>query len=599
MSRRQETEVVRTRRTSWGGAADRELLQRITADVARRAGFAVCALEVLRHDGMLEFVAIHGSPDGAARLLGQGSPVGVMTPVLACGAECGAFTFVAAEWLTDEAAAQLLAYAHVPDLPPAATDDAWHADDMLVAPLRGRDGELRGMLYLDEPLSGRRPTARQLLALTDELELAFTAVVSAVEREVLAQRYRMGHVSRAAIRAVDSQLGVAQLLESARSRLREGFRAADLHVRVFGVDGAPDEHTEVSAYASPELLAAVEAAARRAHEARTVAIVESEAVWGADGLEPHDVELLLDVVGRHSLAAVVVVPVAAGGRLLGLMAIVRDAQRERWAESESTAALDVGEDLGRAVLDALAFEKEQRLNAELRRVDEYRAELIATVAHQMKNPIGAVLGHLEMLEDDPAVPEALDGPLGAMSRATGRLEQLAESLLTLSRVGRPDAAARGPVDLRALVLDACEQVAVVAGRAGVRVEADVPDAGGADGAGTVVTGSADDLGHVVTNLLSNAVKYSDPGTTVHVRLAPAGDEVVLAVADEGLGISETDQARLFTEFFRSADVRAQGRPGTGLGLAIVRRVVDRHGGRIEVDSTLGVGTTFRVTLPLG
>ncbi|WP_181313013.1 sensor histidine kinase [Nocardioides campestrisoli] len=590
----QQVDAVRLRDDSWGEPADREVLQRIAADVASRAGFAVCAIEVLRHDGMLEFVAVHGSPEGSARLLGQASPPDVMVPVLSCGAECGAFTFVAVEWVTKEAWAQMRVYSHVPDLPPSALEDAWDAEDMLVATLRGRDGEVRGMLYLDEPLDGRRPTARRLLTLTDDLALTFTAVAGAVEREALAQRYRLGHAARELIRSADSRRGVAQLLEETRTRLREGFRATDLHVRVLAGEGAREEYTEVSAYATPELLTAVEAAARLAYAAGTVAVVERDEVWGARGLDPGQRALLTGLVVEHGLGAVVVVPVATGGQLLGLMAIVRTADQDRWVESESAAAVDVGEDLGRAVLDARAFQKEQRLNAELRGVDAYRTELIATIAHQMKNPIGAVLGHLEMLEDHHAVTPVLAGPLGAMARATERLERLAESLLTLSNVGRSQTASmRAPVDLVALVTDAEELVSVPAARAEVRVEVEPVSAPGS----AVVVGTADDLAHVVTNLLSNAVKYSDPGASVRVRLDRVGEEVVLTVADEGLGISEADQEHLFTEFFRSTDARALGRPGTGLGLTIVRRVVDGHGGRIEVDSTVGVGTTFRVVLP--
>ncbi|MDO9494742.1 MAG: sensor histidine kinase, partial [Nocardioides sp.] len=101
----------------------------------------------------------------------------------------------------------------------------------------------------------------------------------------------------------------------------------------------------------------------------------------------------------------------------------------------------------------------------------------------------------------------------------------------------------------------------------------------------------------LSNLLSNAVKYSRPGTTVTVSLERAGDEVVVVCQDEGIGVSEDDQARLFTEFFRSADPAARAQPGTGLGLAIVARIVERHGGSIAVESKLGVGSTFTLRLP--
>jgi signal transduction histidine kinase len=85
---------------------------------------------------------------------------------------------------------------------------------------------------------------------------------------------------------------------------------------------------------------------------------------------------------------------------------------------------------------------------------------------------------------------------------------------------------------------------------------------------------------------------------VSVALDRRGSEVVLTVADEGIGISPEDQKRVFTEFFRSSDPAAHRQPGTGLGLAIVERIVAHHGGRIELDSAVGVGSTFRVFLPI-
>ena len=103
---------------------------------------------------------------------------------------------------------------------------------------------------------------------------------------------------------------------------------------------------------------------------------------------------------------------------------------------------------------------------------------------------------------------------------------------------------------------------------------------------------------MVTNLLTNAIGYSDAGGTVRLSLWRQGDHVVLECADEGLGISAEDQERLFTEFFRSTNREALDRPGTGLGLTITKRVVERHHGWIEVESELGVGSTFRVFLPV-
>ncbi|WP_310528631.1 ATP-binding protein, partial [Nocardioides sp.] len=112
-----------------------------------------------------------------------------------------------------------------------------------------------------------------------------------------------------------------------------------------------------------------------------------------------------------------------------------------------------------------------------------------------------------------------------------------------------------------------------------------------------VAGEHEELRRVIANVVSNAVKYSRSGGTVTVSLEDHGAEVAFVCADDGLGISHEDQSQLFTEFYRSTNPEALRRPGTGLGLAIVSRIVTRHGGRTEVESSLGTGTTFRVVLP--
>ncbi|WP_101525729.1 sensor histidine kinase [Nocardioides houyundeii] len=582
------------RATSWGDPSDRDALQQIAEDVATRAGFAVCAIEVLRSDAMLEFVAIHGTRPGRERLLGRGSPVGAMTPVFNCGADFGAFTFVAAEWLTQEALARIRRHGYVPRLQAAADDrDAWRAEDVLAARLRDGDGELRAVLYLDEPFSGMRLRPEGLLALSDELQLAFRAVVTTVERESFSQRFRLGGAARKVIRSASNHDGLEQLLEVAQGELKSAFRAVDLHIHVFG-PAEREERGHAAGHGSEDLDAAIAAAARLAWTEGHVVIAEREEVWGGERLEVRHAAVLAGAAQEQGVRSIIVVPVTGSGRLLGALVIVRGDDEVRWTDSESAAALEVGHDLGQAVLDARAFEKEQQLNVELRRLDSYRTELIETVLHELKNPIGVIVGHLEMLEAWPSAPPEVRASLAAMGKGAARLETLADHLLTLSRLGGPDQGPdRVPVDLAALVRESAELTSVVSAQADVALEL----AGVADK--VTVLGDPDDLRRVVDNLVGNAVKYSDARSTVRVGAERLDEEVLFWVSDEGLGISEEDQERLFTEFFRSTNTRALTRPGTGLGLAIVRRIVVGHGGRIEVESALGEGTTFRVWLPAG
>ncbi|MGA9746527.1 MAG: HAMP domain-containing sensor histidine kinase [Nocardioides sp.] len=584
--------VERPRGDGWGDDEARGALRLIAEDARTRAGFTVCAVEVLRADDMLEFVAIAGSDGGEAQLMRRASPLAAMKPALSLGAAYGAWTFVAQEWMTPTATQQMIDYGWVPDIPDTEDPLQWRAMDMLVARVVDDRGHLRALMYLDEPLSGRRPTPDQLRALADEMQLVLRAVLTAIEREELLQQVRLAGAAREVVRASSGRLGYRDLLSQTHDHLVAGFRADDLDVHVFA-DAHPDRISDSPAHLPRRLIASVEAAARRCWEMQSVVIVEPGHVWGDDDLDRlHRHELTKHLTDQDA-GEVVVVPVGAGPEPLGMIVIARQLGGARWTESESWAALDIGHDVGRAILNTRAHDREQELIAELRRLDDYRIELISTVSHELKNPLGVIVGHVEMLESVPDLPELAKTSIQAMGRSSARLTAVVDDLLLLSRMGNTDAPLpRLQVDLVTVLAEVIEDEAVRAQQQDVTFRTPTYD-----GALTV-TGDPDLLFRLCSNLVNNAVKYSHPGGVVDLSLDRDGDEVVLTCSDEGLGISEEDQAKLFGEFFRSTNPEALGRPGTGLGLAIVARIVSRHGGRIEVSSVLGSGTTFQVTLPV-
>ena len=167
-----------------------------------------------------------------------------------------------------------------------------------------------------------------------------------------------------------------------------------------------------------------------------------------------------------------------------------------------------------------------------------------------------------------------------------------EDLLLLRKVGEAHKPLRqDPVELGELVRDAVALTALAAAEKGLKVQVELR------GPHVVALGEPEEIDKVVHNLISNAVKYTPAGGWVHIIAERHESHSVLTVCDEGIGISLEDQEHLFTEFFRSTNPVAVAVPGTGLGLAIVRRIVERHGGWIDVESAPGVGSTFRVTLP--
>ncbi len=582
----------RARNSSWGGPAVRAELRRITDDAARRAGFRVCAIEVLRGDGLLELVAFTGGGPDQVAGMGASFSLSYVRQVLQQGTRYGKFVFLGEEEMDADLREAIRGYGYVPPRVAGSDPDRWRSLDMLVAALTDASGRTRALLHLDEPLSGRRPRPAELHDLTVRLELVLQTVLATVDREELTRQARLNETAGAVVRAASERLDERDLLARVYRELVAGFRAESLALQLHDAPDGSDTGAAGAAALPAQLGPAIEAATRRAWQSRTVIIAEPGRVWGDDRLAQAHVRDLTEHLDAHAVGELLLVPVGAGHEPMGVLVVVRDGDADRWTYSESQAALGVGHDLGRALLSTRAHEREQRLIDELRRLDDYRQQFIATVSHELKNPLQVIVGHVEMLEIIPGMPKAAATSLDALGRGTSRLSSLVDDLLLLSRMKNPDIpVARLPVDLGAVLAEVAEDESLRADQQDVTLRVAVPDGA------MIVAGEPEDLRRVVANLVSNAVKYSRAGGTVHLSLESSAGEVAFVCADDGLGISTNDQEHLFTEFFRSTNDEALRRPGTGLGLAIVRRIVAGHGGRIDVETELGRGTTFRVGLP--
>lgn len=586
---------ARPHQGGWGEPAARAQLWRIANDLRRRAGFDICAIEVRRSDDQMEFVAIATDDPAVRELEGQSSPLDAMFPAVELGDVVGVFTFVRWEQMSEEAWESIEPYVVVPEALPSDAEDAWHAKDMLVARLSDASHRLRAFVYFDVPCSARRPAHDDLVQLSEDLDVTLQAVITTIEREEYAAGVRFATGARVVVRSADSRHGLEDLLAVATEELHDSFRATVLAVDVFGEPLAMHPAGAVT-IADHDLHRAAQDAARRCWARQRVLLVDGTRVWGDDELDLNRRCDLVELLENHHWGELVIVPIGAGDEVLGFLGIARAPGIAAWSDDESSAALDVGHDLGRAILNARASEREREAAEELRRVDDYRTGLIATLAHELKNPIGVVAGHAEMLgmlaEEQDLPAEALMS-LDAITRGADRLATLVDDLVTLSKVGDPahelDAV---PVDLASLATSVVEQATLAAGQRGITLMCSTPSEP------LVVLGDETSLTSVVTNLVTNALTYSRAGGRVALTVERVGDDVVTECTDDGLGISEEDLTHLFTEFFRSTNREALTRPGTGLGLTITRRIVERHGGRIDVESELGTGSTFRVSLPM-
>jgi two-component system phosphate regulon sensor histidine kinase PhoR len=224
-----------------------------------------------------------------------------------------------------------------------------------------------------------------------------------------------------------------------------------------------------------------------------------------------------------------------------------------------------------------------------RRVEAMRRDFVADASHELKTPAAAIQAAAETVEravgDDPGSAVRFATQL---RRDATRLSRIVSDLLDLSRL-ETERPALETVRLDGVVTEEADRLRPVAVGSGVRIEPDV--------APVSVRGARDDLALLVRNVLDNAVRYSPEGGRVNVRLAERDGRVVLEVEDTGIGIPTRDLPRIFERFYRVDRARSRETGGTGLGLSIARHVAERHGGRIEAESELGRGSTFRVTLP--
>jgi PAS domain S-box-containing protein len=214
------------------------------------------------------------------------------------------------------------------------------------------------------------------------------------------------------------------------------------------------------------------------------------------------------------------------------------------------------------------------------------------VSHELRTPLAAVLGHLELLRDDPLTDDQRHH-MAVAERNAHRLLRLVNDLLLAAQVdagGFPLEIT--DVDLAAVVAASAQSAGPAADLADVRLVVEVsPDV-------TSVPGDAGRLGQVCDNLVSNAIKFTPAGGTVTVRLRNEKDEVRLSVSDTGIGIPAGEVDQLFGRFFRASSAVATAVPGVGLGLAITRAIVAAHHGTVRVTSVEGGGTTFTVCLPV-
>ncbi len=293
------------------------------------------------------------------------------------------------------------------------------------------------------------------------------------------------------------------------------------------------------------------------------------------------------------------------GEPVGYLAAVTNISDRKRAEAEQERLLAAEQrtrtaEIAARELAELAQERLVEQNTRLLEQDESRRQFLATASHELSTPIASIISFCELIrEGDPELSAHSAESLGVVERNARRLLRLVGDLLLVTRIeagGLPLDV--GQVLVPELIADVARSNAPDAGKQGVRIEASAGD-------GPPLRADQERLHQVLDNLVSNAIKFT---ARKHadgqerdglVRLTAAHEDRAwrIEVADSGIGIPPAELGQVFDRFARASNAKAASLPGTGLGLSVVKAVTELHGGRVEVDSAEGVGTTFRVYLP--
>jgi signal transduction histidine kinase len=268
----------------------------------------------------------------------------------------------------------------------------------------------------------------------------------------------------------------------------------------------------------------------------------------------------------------------------------------REARSQTSRVVEHGKPIRHLSGSATPFAEDGRVLlvivdvTERERSASVRRDFVANASHELKTPVSAIIASSEALQI--AVERGDDSALGfarQIEASSRQLDRLVVDLLDLSRLER-DQPELDPLSLDHLVREEVERIRQIAEEQDISVAVDAEP--------VQVSGSRRDVAIAVRNLLDNAIRYTPVGGSIKAELATVNGDALLRITDTGEGIPTRDLDRVFERFYRVDSARARATGGTGLGLAIVKHVIESHGGSVEVESELGVGSAFVVHLPV-
>jgi signal transduction histidine kinase len=302
---------------------------------------------------------------------------------------------------------------------------------------------------------------------------------------------------------------------------------------------------------------------------------------------------VLDVIVRAGFRAHLSVPLLGTDRIVGAL-VVRRKQPGEFSKNTIDLLQTFGAQSVLAIQNARLFHEIEEKGRQLAEASQHKSQFLANMSHELRTPLNAILGYTELIADGiyGAPPEEMQAVLRRVESNGKHLLGLINAVLDLSKIEAGQLILDiAEYSLRGVVQTVCTGVEPLAADKKLALKAEVsPD---------LPSGRGDErrLTQVLLNLVGNAIKFTDTGEVV-IKAGASNGWFSLSVRDSGPGISTADQAKLFQEFRQADNSITRKKGGTGLGLAISKRIIEMHGGRIWIDSIVGQGSTFSLTLPV-
>ncbi len=434
-------------------------------------------------------------------------------------------------------------------------------------------------------------TRRTQISSTDEigsLARSLDDMTESLARYTSALQHRIDelialHESSTAVN-VKSGLNLEQVLRAVTTSVKGVIQGID-EVAVFLLD--EKSHTLIPQASTSGSIDDFPDLAYAKHEAlRALLVVTKPQVIPLSQFDSFSLNGLFRRKGRTEA---LIVPLIAGQETVGMLTLMPDAAY-RLDEDDELLLGTLANQAAIAIKNAQLFEATQRAYEELRKLDDLKTQFINIAAHELRTPLGAMMGYASFVEK--RVPPHLYGAMRFLITSTLRMRTMVDAMLTIQRLDSGTALLRlSPVDIREVFKKIVTDFQPMADLEGHTITVSLPDHL------PVIKADAEKVSLILSNLLSNAIKFTPEKGQIELAAKSYLRGLLISVRDNGVGIAPEDQDKIFERFYQARAAHLAGHGGMGLGLTIIKHLVELHQGQVWVESQVGQGSTFFFTLP--